>query len=528
MGYSDGWSDDGYDYDDYDDYDDDDYDDSGGRTYSVPLPKLKSKAKPNAEPKSQPKAKTTDLPRRNSGPKKADLIKLCPLEPTAELKQVMDSQTASTCVAVCGHVDAGKSTLMGHFFLKLGEAKVVQRLEKAATAKENGSFQFAWVFDEGDDERARGVTIDMCIKRFQSTSRHFVVVDTPGHRDFVPTMVSGAMIADAAIVVVDGSDFETGFDKGGQTKEHLQLLRALSILNLVIVINKMDSLTTPYSQETFESIRDRMTSYLGSLKFNMEKVQFVPASAYYGQNFFPKDLPAALSEWYSGPTLVEALEQLPVTRYGGDPFSAVVIDRANCANDARLTLKVMSGWIRPPSSVLVQPANLVASLKHITPDLSDPSTRCTVIQRGDIVDEAVLGGIDPTLVGPGSVVCHPEHPLDNLTTLLLHVVVFDGVVPLIPGQWFSGYFHTAAVNVKITKLVCLYDGKSKVDTPKLLSASQSGIIRVLVDGGSVSVKCRGTKDKHTATSLSRSVLRRDGLSVCAGVVVDESFVNAKL
>lgn len=158
-------------------------------------------------------------------------------------------------MVIIGHVDAGKSTLMGHLLHKLGVVGLhqIKKNEKLTEMYKKASFEFAFVMDQDEEEREHGVTIHTAIHHFQTPNKNFTIIDAPGHKDFISNMISGAAQAECAVLVIDAhiGGFEKGFENG-QTKEHAVIARSLGVTQLVVAINKLD--LTGWSLERFKYI----------------------------------------------------------------------------------------------------------------------------------------------------------------------------------------------------------------------------------------------------------------------------------
>jgi small GTP-binding protein len=218
-------------------------------------------------------------------------------------------------MVVVGHVDAGKSTLMGQLLVQVGQ------VTKRAAAKQG---QLAWLLDEDESERERGVTMQIATKTFSTPNHGIVMLDAPGHADFIPIMITGAAHADVAILVVAAArgEFEAGFELGGQTKEHVILARGLGVSQVIVAVNKLDTEALNWDQARYEEIQYKVREYLLQQQFAPKRIRFIPVSGLTGENV--KDVSAKnekLRSWYRGPTLLEAINGYqPANRHIGTHF----------------------------------------------------------------------------------------------------------------------------------------------------------------------------------------------------------------
>jgi bifunctional enzyme CysN/CysC len=198
-----------------------------------------------------------------------------------------------------GHVDHGKSTLLGRLLFETG-AVSDQRLEqaRARSAELGRPLEFAFLLDAFEEEQAKNITIDLGRFQFRTAAGVFTVIDAPGHKEFLKNMVSGAASADGVILLVDAEE-----GMRDQTRRHAYLLRLLGVRQIVVAINKMDRVG--YSQQAFESNRAQVESHLAAL--GLRAASILPVAAAHGVNVTRRSDKLA---WHSGPTLLEALEAL--------------------------------------------------------------------------------------------------------------------------------------------------------------------------------------------------------------------------
>lgn len=210
-----------------------------------------------------------------------------------------------------GHVDAGKSTLMGRLLYDVGavDNKLIRKLKKESEMIGKSSFHLAWVMDQTSEERNRGVTVDICTSDFKTKDATFTIVDAPGHRDFVPNAIAGVSQVDVAVLSIDCSTdaFESGFNLDGQTKEHTLLARSLGVRHIIVAMNKMDSVD--WYEGRFEDIKFELRNFFEDIGIKDDQLSWVPCSGLTGEGVYQKEYPMGQT-WYKGPSLVGRLEEV--------------------------------------------------------------------------------------------------------------------------------------------------------------------------------------------------------------------------
>nr|KYP38085.1 HBS1-like protein [Cajanus cajan] len=432
------------------------------------------------------------------------------------LPQQAEDTLTQLNLAIVGHVDSGKSTLSGRLLHLLGRIsqKEMHKYEKEAKLQGKGSFAYAWALDESSEERERGITMTVAVAYFDTKRYHVVVLDSPGHKDFVPNMISGATQADAAILVIDASlgSFEAGMDGNkGQTREHAQLIRSFGVDRVIVAINKMDAVE--YSKDRFDFIRQQLGVFLHSCGFKASSVSWIPMSAMENQNLVASPSDARFKNWYGGPYLLDAIDSLkPPTRDFSKPLLMPICDviKSTMLGQVSACGKLEAGALRSGSKVLVMPSAVVGTVRSLERD----SNACTVARAGDNV-AVTLQGVDGSHVMAGGVLCHPDFPVAIAKHLELKVLVLDGASPILMGAQLEFHIHHAKEPARVSRILSLLDpktGKITKKSPRCLTAKQSAVIEVILNESVCVVEF------STCKALGRVSLRSLGRTIAVGVV----------
>jgi elongation factor 1-alpha len=381
-------------------------------------------------------------------------------------------------LVVIGHVDHGKSTLVGHLLYRLGliDEKKLKELEEQAKAKGKESFKFAWILDKMKEERDRGITIDLTFMKFETRKYVFTVIDAPGHRDFVKNMITGASQADAAILVVSArkGEFEAGMSREGQTTEHLLLAKTMGIEQIIVAVNKMDAPDVNYSKERYEFIVKVLKKFMKSIGYNPDNIPFIPVSAWKGDNLIER---SPNMPWYNGPTLVEALDNLKPPEKPVDKPLRIPIQHVYSIPGAGTVPvgRVETGVLRVGDKVVFMPPGVVGEVRSIQMHYQDLEKA----EPGDNIGFAVRG-ISVRDIKRGDVAGHLDNPPTVAEEFTARVFVIWHPSAIAIGYTPVVHAHTASVSCRMTEIVARLDprtGKVVEEKPNFLKAGHVAIVR---------------------------------------------------
>ena len=416
---------------------------------------------------------------------------------------------------IVGHVDHGKSTSIGHLFYDAGaiDEKYAKDMEAESKAMGKESFKYAWLLDRLKEERERGITIDLAFYKLETAKNFFTVIDSPGHRDFVKNMVTGASQADGAILLISAKrgEYEAGTQPGGQTREHAFLAKTLGVNQMVVAVNKMDDPTVNWGEQRYLEVKDGVSRLLQMVGYDASKISFVPTSGWTGDNLVKK---STNMTWYKGPTLIEALDTFAVPPKPTDKPLRLPVQEVYTIRGVGTTPvgKVETGTLKVGDDVIFMPSGERGKVNSIETHY----TRLEQAGPGDNIGFNVKGPTREQLKR-GEVCGHPT----NVPTV---AKAFKGRIfiihhPTAIGQGYTPvlHIHTAQIAVKFDQLIQKLDprsGQVVEENPSYLRTGEAAIVRF------VPLQPISIENFKDFPQLGRFALRDMGTTIGAGIVLE--------
>lgn len=404
-----------------------------------------------------------------------------------------------------GHVDHGKSTLVGRLLYDTGalSEQDYRKLKAEAEAKGKGTFAFAYVMDNLKEERERGVTIDVAYKKFSGKKNEFTIIDAPGHRDFVKNMITGTSQADAAVLVVSAKE---GVQP--QTKEHAFLAQVMGIKQMIVAVNKMDEIK--FEESTYKKVEEDLKKLLSGIGYKTESLKFIPISAWLGDNVVKA---SDKMSWYKDKTIVDALDELTAPEPPIDkPLRLPIQDVYNIKGVGTVPVgRVETGVLKPGEKIIVQPSGKEGEVK-------------TIEMHHEQLPQAVPGdnigfnvrGLGKADVTRGDVIGHTKDPPTVAKEFIAQIVVLSHPTAIPVGYTPVFHIHTAQLSCQVTELQKKIDpktGTAKEENPKFLKTGDAAIVKI------VPTKPVVVEEYKKFPQLGRFAIRDMGQTVAAGMVI---------
>ena len=413
-------------------------------------------------------------------------------------------------VVFVGHVDAGKSTIVGQLLFQLGNVPEQEMKKLREEAEKHGKvgFEFAYVMDKIKEERERGVTIDLAYKKVITEKFQITIIDAPGHRDFVKNMITGASQADAAFLVIAAP---AGVQP--QTKEHLWLLRTMGVQNLCVAINKMDSVD--YDEGKFNKVKEDVSALIKTVGLDLSKINFIACSGLKGENIAEKSDKIA---WYKGPTIKEQFDLFPQPELPTNlPMRMPVQDVYEITGIGTVPVgKIETGIMKVGQKIKVLPGRTGVGSQGEVKTIEMHHENLSEASAGDNVGINIRG-VGKKDLARGDVICDAVQPIPVVEEFIAQVAIINHPTVLAKGYTPVFHIHTAQVPCQFVELIEQIDPKTGdviKEHPDFLKNGDVAKVRIKPQGN----LCLETQKDNPF--MSRFAVRDAGQTVAAGVCIE--------
>ncbi|KAI8580212.1 hypothetical protein K450DRAFT_238694 [Umbelopsis ramanniana AG] len=416
-------------------------------------------------------------------------------------------------VVFMGHVDAGKSTMGGNILFLTGmvDKRTMEKYEKEAKEAGRESWYLSWALDTNTEERAKGKTVECGRAYFETDKRRYTILDAPGHKNYVPSMISGASQADVGVLVISArkGEFETGYERGGQTREHTMLAKTSGINKLIVVVNKMDDPTVNWDKERYDEIVSKFGPFLKGTGYNPKTdVTWMPVSGYTGANI--KERSKACT-WYNGPSLLEFLDNMQtVDRKINAPLMMPINEKYKDMGTI-VVGKVESGKVKKGQSIMLMPNKRVCEVSAIFNETEDEVEHAIC---GDNI-RLRLKNVEEDEISNGFVVCDMKKPVKTTNVFEAQLAILDHKNIICAGYTAVLHIHTGIEEITLSALLHLIDKKTGRRTkrpPQFVKQGQKVIARI----ETAQPVCVETFEDYP--QLGRFTVRDEGKTIAIGKV----------
>lgn len=436
----------------------------------------------------------------------------------SEVRKIEFDQKKPLNVVLLGHVDAGKSTISGHILVLTGnvDERTMEKFEKEAKALNREGWKFAFALDTSEQERAKGKTEECGQASFTTASRRFTILDAPGHKNYVPHMIGGASQADIGILVISArkGEFETGFERGGQTREHAMLAKTSGVRQMVIVVNKLDDPSVinsdgTWSKDRFEECKVKLEPYMKQVGWNPKGLVWIPVSGLNGDNL-KEPLSKKTCSWYDGQTLLDTLENIPIPDRQLSGAVKMPISEKHKEMGTMVMGKLESGVIQVNDKLTLMPNRDEVLVDALMLEGTDSQAA----EPGDVV-RLRLKGVEEEDVRVGFVLCSPNDLVSYSNSFTAILIILEHPSIICAGYSAVLHIHAAVEEMTIAKLLAEVDkktGKAKQKYPKFVKPG----MKVLAQVSTSMPIC--VEPYNVFPQLGRFMIRDEGKTVAVGTV----------
>jgi len=395
----------------------------------------------------------------------------------------------------------------------------MEKFEKVAKDLKRDSWYIAFIMDTNEEERSKGKTVEVGRAYFSTSKRRFTVLDAPGHKSYVPNMIGGVAQADLGVLVISArkGEFETGFERGGQTREHCVLAKTLGVNSLIVLINKMDEKTVGWENKArFDDIQNKLNPFLKATGFNIAKqVTYIPVSGLLGVNMLTRLEPSTCS-WYKGPSFIELLETLPLPkRPSTGALRIPVLDKFREGGRLYIQGKVEAGTVKLGDQLVIYPNKDAGEVTYLGTDIEERE-ECGPGENVKIC----LSNSKAENISQGFMITDADHPVPVVSKFEVQVYIIE----LLPHKplFSAGYqcilhIHTGKEELTVSKLVSFIDPKTGKPQPnfkpQFIQKGQTVVAHVVT---AQPVCIETYKD---FMQLGRFTLRDEGITIGIGKVL---------